>query len=1596
MKKKNSIVLALAALFVSGLSALASTYYVDASKTDDSGDGASWSTAKKTIQAAVDLTVDGDIVWVAQGTYDSNGAVTPNGRQTNRVCILTSITLCSSDGPSSTFIVGAAGSNGSNDVDSVRGVYMGTNATLSGFTISGGYSTPNDSAHNIYADPGSGVYLKNGAVVSNCVISGNSSLAEGGGVYLYGDGLVTHCTIEGNVSMSGGAGAFLNYGGSIRDCVLSNNVDEGWNGGGGAKIDGQGGEILRSVIQGNYARSGGGVMMEYGGVLNNCLVVDNMANESGGGVSGSSSILNNCTIVENSVTNSMSSFGGGGFVSGMMGNNMLNNCILWGNTAVMNANLSLQPYGDSAKYCCTPSGEGITNGVNGCITSEPLFVDASSGNYQITLSSPCVNAGANEIQIDPYNSDAVTNVVALSATDLAGNARINNGTVDIGAYEQTTLLPSFVITTTTGEHGTISPSSPSVYQGFDQEFLIQPATAYQIESLLVDGSVVPVVGSYIFTDVQAAHTISATFSPVHYALSVLSGSGDGSYTNTEEVIISAELPTAGHAFSHWSVVPAEYTNNLASPTSIYTTFTMPYENVELTANYKDIIDVKNVMVAQRPGTKLVDISYDLFCGSPDAVDISLTVSNSMVAVNATSLVGDVGSDIAAGTGHSMLWDMGADWDGNVADLLFTVKGSLGSLDSYPGSKSQNVDSRNYILRVSSSEGGELKSHSGYSRIGNSGGGVRSYPYENTMESSYIHQKDYEFSSYDSSFIGVDWRYSGYGAAVYIGLRPGSGGGYSHIQVDSSSGHMTATASAHNRGGPSLWIDDDGDTRLYSTYQTWGYGGSEGGTHRLYEITGSTPFLITINMSYEGSLESELGTSADAESITLVTRIKNKRTYFNQLESSNWGFASDVLGNTNAYDWIFGEDQDVAEFLGQLYYSNHVDPDTELMGELDLAGQRTMSFLVHPGDLILIDDFIFVQAVTMNPTKILPHERRARVDRFSVNSELLIAPGSDGGLNGSDHFEPDALGSPFPSVGIHSNYCWMSMVTCTVSRATGYTNKGWVGTGSVPPVGDTLVEVPVVLSTPDSSIAWNWEFEGYALTVLNGTGSGLYTNGAVVSISADPTNFYCWSGDNINDLEDIYSPSTTLRMPAEAITLTPVYLEPVMYVNAAMPDDLQDGTSWATAKKTIQAAIEMVAPNGTVWVTNGVYDVGGAVAPGGTQTNRVCITRPMTVRSVNGADVTSIVGDSDWSTGRCVYMTNGCSLIGFTITEGSAAGVADSENYGGGLFMTEGCLAENCTIVSNWADFVGGGVYLSGGGTLNNSIVRGNGSDVYGCGIGISGGTVNNCLVDENWGGGQAGGLVGVHMDGGTLNNSTVVSNQNRGGVSGRGTVQNCIVWGNYDPSSPDEIPDISITNGVVRNTCALYGVVNGVNGCITSDPKFMNPESGDFQLMGTSPCLDIGDNAAALFGTDLAGNMRIVNGTVDFGAYERIAMEADDDSDGIPNWWELRYFGGITNAPALQLSSNGVNTVREAFIAGIDPTDPHARFVPRLGRNRAGAPRVRWPLAQGRIYSIYWAPSLTNSFHWIADVPWTEGEFIDELHIGEGAGFYKVEVREDH
>src|SRR5207249_998125 len=68
------------------------------------------------------------------------------------------------------------------------------------------------------------------------------------------------------------------------------------------------------------------------------------------------------------------------------------------------------------------------------------------------------------------------------------------------------------ITASAGAHGTISPGgSVSVDCGSSQTFTIAPDACYHIADVLVDGNSVGAVGSYTFTNVTAAHTITASF-----------------------------------------------------------------------------------------------------------------------------------------------------------------------------------------------------------------------------------------------------------------------------------------------------------------------------------------------------------------------------------------------------------------------------------------------------------------------------------------------------------------------------------------------------------------------------------------------------------------------------------------------------------------------------------------------------------------------------------------------------------------------------------------------------------------------------------------------------------------------------------------------------------------------------------------------------------------------------------------------------------------------------------------------------------------------------------------------------------------------------
>src|SRR6185437_3109444 len=116
----------------------------------------------------------------------------------------------------------------------------------------------------------------------------------------------------------------------------------------------------------------------------------------------------------------------------------------------------------------------------------------------------------------------------------------------------------------------------------------------------------------------------------------------------------------------------------------------------------------------------------------------------------------------------------------------------------------------------------------------------------------------------------------------------------------------------------------------------------------------------------------------------------------------------------------------------------------------------------------------------------------------------------------------------------------------------------------------------------------------------------------------------------------------------------------------------------------------------------VYQSGGRVVYG-SMSNRVAITKPVVVQSVNGPNVTAIIGYPTQNPApvRCVYATNGAILSGFTLANGATRfqGDAYKERSGGAIWSESASVViTNCVLTNNFSAMYGG---ASCGGTLNN-------------------------------------------------------------------------------------------------------------------------------------------------------------------------------------------------------------------------------------------------------------------------------------------------------
>ncbi len=263
--------------------------------------------------------------------------------------------------------------------------------------------------------------------LSNVTFSSNTATDFGGGMLNDSSSpTLTDATFSSNTATNGGGMLNNSSSPTLTDVTFSSNTASE-NGGGMYNNSSSGPTLTDVTFSSNTAsENGGGMLNNYSSnpKLINVIFYNNSALSSGGGIANfgaSSPTLTNVTLSGNVAQQ----YSGG--VYNQESESILKNVIVWGNTAKSGSpQISNSSTGKlNISYSLIQGGcssiTGATCG-NGNRNDNPLFVDEPNGDLRLSRYSPAIDVGDKE-------------AVTFIATDIAGNARIFNDEVDMGAYE---------------------------------------------------------------------------------------------------------------------------------------------------------------------------------------------------------------------------------------------------------------------------------------------------------------------------------------------------------------------------------------------------------------------------------------------------------------------------------------------------------------------------------------------------------------------------------------------------------------------------------------------------------------------------------------------------------------------------------------------------------------------------------------------------------------------------------------------------------------------------------------------------------------------------------------------------------------------------------------------------------------------------------------------------------------------------------------------------------------------------------------------------------------------------------------------------------
>ncbi|MDV0441515.1 hypothetical protein McpAg1_07090 [Methanocorpusculaceae archaeon Ag1] len=404
---------------------------------------------------------------------------------------------------------------------------------------------------------GGGVYVSGGNFTMTGGTICNNTAYWGGGVYVDVGG---NFTISGGTIFSGniadyGGGVYVNVGGNfiMADGAISDNTAN--DVGGGVYVCDRGNfSMIDGMISDNIANNGGGAYVSNGGsfTLNDGTISDNTANNGGGVyVNG-----DNFTMTGGTISNNTANYTGGGvYVNG-------------GSFSMIDGTIS----GNIADY----HGGGVY---------------VYGGNFSMIGTTTISDNTANDVGGGVYVIDG--NFIMSGSSTVSGNSGGNGGELYLfGSSSKFSMNDTAKIgpnSTYLNTGTTINVTSP----------LMSGAGVANITPVdTADGTIIVHLFTGASQDYENFFTLSLEDKMLKHSTSgsqpalilatkpkliVTGGNGTGYYLSGEIVNITATIPS-GKIFFNWT---SDHGGSFDDINASSTTFTMPDNDVNITANFKD-------------------------------------------------------------------------------------------------------------------------------------------------------------------------------------------------------------------------------------------------------------------------------------------------------------------------------------------------------------------------------------------------------------------------------------------------------------------------------------------------------------------------------------------------------------------------------------------------------------------------------------------------------------------------------------------------------------------------------------------------------------------------------------------------------------------------------------------------------------------------------------------------------------------------------------------------------------------------------------------------------------------------------------------------